>query len=167
MNKYDDAVWKLAASLILMKPKMDERQLFTLTRAPVILFHPDAMRTIVECWNWLLSARPDLELVFLQVSFPQIWNSFIDSSILKGAKLTRSASTYVLSLFLPCLESSEQKAPVQGKNKHISESRLSGPKSATKFWSFLVLTYRALVSRVTSDASMPLHFEGNFWFVKF
>ena len=24
------------------------------------------MRTIVECWNWLLSARPDLELVFLQ-----------------------------------------------------------------------------------------------------
>lgn len=72
MNKYDDAVWKLAASLILMKPKMDERQLFTLTRAPVILFHPDAMRTIVECWNWLLSARPDLELVFLQVSFPQI-----------------------------------------------------------------------------------------------
>ena len=67
MNKYDEAVWKLAASLILMKPKMDERQLFTLTRAPVILFHPDAMRTIVECWNWLLSARPDLELVFLQV----------------------------------------------------------------------------------------------------
>ena len=67
MNKYDESVWKLAASLILMKPKMDERQLFTLTRAPVILFHPDAMRTIVECWNWLLSARPDLELVFLQV----------------------------------------------------------------------------------------------------
>lgn len=24
------------------------------------------MKTIVECWNWLLSARPDLELVFLQ-----------------------------------------------------------------------------------------------------
>ena len=62
----------ILAAYILMKPKMDERQLFTLTRAPVILFHPDAMRTIVECWNWLLSARPDLELVFLQVCFPQI-----------------------------------------------------------------------------------------------
>ena len=66
MQKFDDAVWKLTASLILMKPNMDERQLFTLTRAPVILFQAEAMRTIVECWNWLLSARPDLELVFLQ-----------------------------------------------------------------------------------------------------
>lgn len=66
MKAFDDAIWKLTASLILMKPNIDERQLFTLTRAPVILFQVDAMRTIVECWNWLLSARPDLELVFLQ-----------------------------------------------------------------------------------------------------
>jgi phosphatidylinositol 4-kinase len=66
MKMFDDAVWKLTASLILMKPSMDERQLFTLTRAPVKLFQADAMQTIVECWNWLLSARPDLELVFLQ-----------------------------------------------------------------------------------------------------
>ena len=52
MKMFDDAVWKLTASLILMKPSMDERQLFTLTRAPVKLFQADAMRTIVECWNW-------------------------------------------------------------------------------------------------------------------
>ena len=38
MKNFDDAVWKLTASLILMKPNVDERQLFTLTRAPVILF---------------------------------------------------------------------------------------------------------------------------------
>lgn len=52
MKMFDDAVWKLTASLILMKPSMDERQLFTLTRAPVKLFQADAMQTIVECWNW-------------------------------------------------------------------------------------------------------------------
>ena len=46
MKNFDDAVWKLTASLILMKPNVDERQLFTLTRAPVILFQADAMRTI-------------------------------------------------------------------------------------------------------------------------
>ena len=46
MKHFDDAIWKLTASLILMKPNLDEKQLFTLTRAPVILFHPDAMRTI-------------------------------------------------------------------------------------------------------------------------
>ena len=46
MKQFDDSVWKLTASLILMKPNLDEKQLFYLTRAPVILFHPDAMRTI-------------------------------------------------------------------------------------------------------------------------
>jgi phosphatidylinositol 4-kinase len=66
MKLFDDMVWKLTASLILLKPNVDDRQLFTLTRAPVILFQAEAMKTIVECWNWLLSARPDLELVFLQ-----------------------------------------------------------------------------------------------------
>ena len=50
MKHFDDAIWKLTASLILMKPNLDEKQLFTLTRAPVILFHPDAMRTIGKCY---------------------------------------------------------------------------------------------------------------------
>lgn len=45
MKQFDDAVWKLTASLILMKPNMDERQLFTLTRAPVILFQVLKNRT--------------------------------------------------------------------------------------------------------------------------
>ncbi len=66
MKQFDDSVWKLTASLILMKPNVDEHQLFTLTRAPIKFFKAEAMSTIVECWNWLLSARPDLELVFLQ-----------------------------------------------------------------------------------------------------
>ena len=43
MKNFDDAVWKLTASLILMKPNVDERQLFTLTRAPVILFQVSIM----------------------------------------------------------------------------------------------------------------------------
>lgn len=34
--------------------------------APIELFTEDVMKTAVECWQWLVSARPDLELQFLQ-----------------------------------------------------------------------------------------------------
>ena len=34
--------------------------------APVELFTEESMKTAVECWQWLVSVRPDLELQFLQ-----------------------------------------------------------------------------------------------------
>lgn len=34
--------------------------------APVELFTEEAIKTAVECWQWLVTARPDLELRFLQ-----------------------------------------------------------------------------------------------------
>ena len=36
-----------------------------MTRAPLKLFMAEPMKKIVDCWNWLLSARPDLESLFL------------------------------------------------------------------------------------------------------
>lgn len=44
---------------------VDERLVFALTRAPLKLFMVEPMKKIVDCWNWLLSARPDLESLFL------------------------------------------------------------------------------------------------------
>lgn len=35
----------------------------------VELFIEAAMTTAVECWQWLVTARPDLELQFLQEMF--------------------------------------------------------------------------------------------------
>lgn len=35
----------------------------------VMLFTTKAMRTAVECWQWLTTSRPDLELQFLQEMF--------------------------------------------------------------------------------------------------
>jgi len=34
-----------------------------------MLFTTKAMRTAVECWQWLTTSRPDLELQFLQEMF--------------------------------------------------------------------------------------------------
>jgi len=63
---FHDTVWKITAALILMRPANDEKLIFHLTRAPLRLFTLSAMRAVVECWNWLLSARPDVEMKFLQ-----------------------------------------------------------------------------------------------------
>jgi phosphatidylinositol 4-kinase len=59
-------VWKVTASLILLKPGMDEKLICSLTQAPLKAFAATTMKVIVECWNWLLSSRPDVEIRFLQ-----------------------------------------------------------------------------------------------------
>lgn len=65
-KKFHDTLWKITSSLILLKPAIDEKLMFSLTRAPLKLFHAATMKVVVECWNWLLSARPDIEMKFLQ-----------------------------------------------------------------------------------------------------
>lgn len=42
----------------------------------VMLFTTKAMRTAVECWQWLTTSRPDLELQFLQEMFAA-WQVYI------------------------------------------------------------------------------------------
>ena len=66
IKAFHDSIWKITASLIIMKPSVDDKLLFHLARAPLQLFRGDAMTTIIECWNWLLTARPDVEMVFLR-----------------------------------------------------------------------------------------------------
>ncbi len=86
VKQFHETVWKITASLILMKPAVDEKLIFALTRAPLKLFNAPTMKVrldalyallfasctffvmqvIVECWNWLLSARQDAEMQFLQ-----------------------------------------------------------------------------------------------------
>lgn len=63
---FHETIWKITAAIIQMKPGIDEKLLFALTRSPMKLFSSATMKVIVECWNWLLSARPDLEMKFLQ-----------------------------------------------------------------------------------------------------
>eukprot|EP00094_Tigriopus_californicus_P003842 TCALIF_03698-PA protein Name:"Similar to PI4KA Phosphatidylinositol 4-kinase alpha (Homo sapiens)" AED:0.07 eAED:0.07 QI:1/0.8/0.75/0.93/0.86/0.93/16/174/2161 len=65
-KKFHDTLWKITSSLILLKPAIDEKLMFSLTRAPLKLFHAATMKVVVECWNWLLSARPDIEMKFIQ-----------------------------------------------------------------------------------------------------
>jgi len=45
----------------------------------VMLFTTKAMRTAVECWQWLTTSRADLELQFLQEMFAA-WQVYMSLS---------------------------------------------------------------------------------------
>jgi len=65
MKLFHDALWKITSCIIILKPSVDNVLLFNLARAPLKLFRGEAMKTVVECWHWLLTARPDLEMELL------------------------------------------------------------------------------------------------------
>ncbi|KAL1513897.1 hypothetical protein ABEB36_003236 [Hypothenemus hampei] len=60
-----DAVCQATALLIHLSD-FDRNLLHAITWSQVELFSVEAMRTAVECWQWLITAQPELEMRFLQ-----------------------------------------------------------------------------------------------------
>ncbi|XP_015600220.1 phosphatidylinositol 4-kinase alpha isoform X2 [Cephus cinctus] len=58
-------LWRATALLITI-PGIHRRLLHTVAWSQVELFTDQAITTAVECWQWILTARPDLKLCFLQ-----------------------------------------------------------------------------------------------------
>ncbi|XP_011307555.1 phosphatidylinositol 4-kinase alpha isoform X2 [Fopius arisanus] len=59
------ALWR-ATALLISIPGVHRRLLHTVAGSQIKLFTHNAMLTAVECWQWILTARPDLKLRFLQ-----------------------------------------------------------------------------------------------------
>lgn len=59
------ALWRATAMLISTQ-KLNRKLLHCIAWSQVELFTESAMVAAVECWQWLTTARPDLELRFLQ-----------------------------------------------------------------------------------------------------
>ncbi|XP_034943088.1 phosphatidylinositol 4-kinase alpha [Chelonus insularis] len=62
---HQGALWRATALLISM-PGLHRRLLHVVAGSQIDLFTNSAMLTAVECWQWILTARPDLKLRFLQ-----------------------------------------------------------------------------------------------------
>lgn len=59
------ALWR-ATAILIGTPRLNRKLLHCIAWSQVELFTVDAMNTAIECWQWLITARPDLELRFLQ-----------------------------------------------------------------------------------------------------
>ncbi|XP_041781810.1 phosphatidylinositol 4-kinase alpha isoform X2 [Anopheles merus] len=63
--KHRGALWRATAYLILCS-SANRKLLHAISSSQVQLFTESAMETAVECWQWILTARQDLELCFIQ-----------------------------------------------------------------------------------------------------
>ncbi|XP_053985852.1 phosphatidylinositol 4-kinase alpha isoform X1 [Hylaeus volcanicus] len=63
--KHRSSLWRATALLISM-PGIHRRLLHTVASSQIELFTAASMTTAVECWQWILTVRPDLKLRFLQ-----------------------------------------------------------------------------------------------------
>ncbi|XP_030382082.1 phosphatidylinositol 4-kinase alpha isoform X1 [Scaptodrosophila lebanonensis] len=63
--RHRGALWRATAYLIICA-EIDRKLLHAVATSQVELFTESAMETAVECWQWVLTARQDLELCFIQ-----------------------------------------------------------------------------------------------------
>lgn len=62
VKSHTDCAFKFAAMLIATRDS-DRRLIHALSWAPVYFFSHETIDSIISCWKWSFSARPDLELV--------------------------------------------------------------------------------------------------------
>ncbi|ALC49915.1 PI4KIIIalpha [Drosophila busckii] len=63
--RHRGALWRATAYLIICA-EIDRKLLHAVASSQLELFTESAMETAVECWQWVLTARQDLELCFIQ-----------------------------------------------------------------------------------------------------
>lgn len=73
------ALWRTTAMLV-STPGLCRKLLHVVAWSQVGLFTDVTMTTAVECWRWLLTSRPDLELRFLQEMLAA-WQCTIDKKL--------------------------------------------------------------------------------------
>ncbi|XP_021707657.1 phosphatidylinositol 4-kinase alpha isoform X2 [Aedes aegypti] len=77
--KQRGALWRATAYLILCS-SANRKLLHAISSSQVQLFTESAMETAVECWQWILTARQDLELCFIQ-EMVTAWQTTFDKRI--------------------------------------------------------------------------------------
>ncbi|RZF47776.1 hypothetical protein LSTR_LSTR006040 [Laodelphax striatellus] len=76
---HQNALWR-ATAMLISSPGVHRKLLNVVAWSQVELFTEVAMMTAVECWHWLFTARPDLELQFLQEMFAA-WQCTVDKRL--------------------------------------------------------------------------------------
>ncbi|KAK4878018.1 hypothetical protein RN001_010524 [Aquatica leii] len=76
---HQEALWRATAMLISSK-EFNRQLLHCIAWSQVELFTAKAMRTAIECWQWLVTARADLEMRFLQEMI-SAWNCTVQKRL--------------------------------------------------------------------------------------
>ncbi|XP_049821823.1 phosphatidylinositol 4-kinase alpha isoform X3 [Aethina tumida] len=74
-----DALWQ-ATALLISSQELNRNLLHCIAWSQVELFTVDAMLTAVECWQWLITSKPELEIRFLQ-EMVSAWNCTVHKKL--------------------------------------------------------------------------------------
>nr|XP_022907836.1 phosphatidylinositol 4-kinase alpha [Onthophagus taurus] len=64
-SKHRDALWR-ATAMLIHSPDLNRKLLHCIASSQLQLFTQEAMCSAVECWQWLITAKPQLQVRFLQ-----------------------------------------------------------------------------------------------------
>ncbi|XP_055374781.1 phosphatidylinositol 4-kinase alpha [Condylostylus longicornis] len=78
-TKHRGALWRATAYLIYSQG-INRKLLHAVATSQVELFTQSAMETAVDCWQWVLTARQDLELCFIQEMI-SAWQTTFDKKL--------------------------------------------------------------------------------------
>lgn len=95
---FQESVW-LATSLLICHEGLNRLLLHGICWAPIHRFTENVLRTCCECWQWLLSARKDFTLAFMQEMLAS-WQSTVERRI--GIFQSTAPSTSPLSAYEGC-----------------------------------------------------------------
>ncbi|XP_013774772.1 phosphatidylinositol 4-kinase alpha-like [Limulus polyphemus] len=76
---YKESVFRVCA-LLIATDGINRHLLHALCWSIIDMFTDEAMRSLVACWQWLLAARPDMELKFLE-EMALAWHMTIDKQM--------------------------------------------------------------------------------------
>lgn len=96
--KHRGALWRATAYLILCSG-VNRKLLHAVSTSQIELFTKSAMETSVECWQWVLTARQDLELCFIQ-EMVSAWQITVDKQM--GLFAEESEVTSPLAAYEGC-----------------------------------------------------------------
>lgn len=82
INLHKDTVYKISAFLIVNthNKKYERKLLRSLCWAPLYLFHEETIDSVIDCWKWVLSAKPEIELQLIQ-EIITAWNCTVDKNL--------------------------------------------------------------------------------------
>ncbi|CAG9769001.1 unnamed protein product [Ceutorhynchus assimilis] len=93
-----DALWQ-ATALLIHTSEFNRTLLHAIASSQVEVFSVEAMRTAVECWQWLITSKPELEMRFLQ-EMVAAWKCTIQKKL--GLFSTTRPQTSPLAVYEGC-----------------------------------------------------------------
>ncbi|KAF5285205.1 hypothetical protein FQR65_LT13320 [Abscondita terminalis] len=76
---HQEALWR-ATAMLISSSNFNRQLLHCIAWSQVELFTAKAMRTAIECWQWLVTARPDFEIRFLHEMIAA-WNCTVQKRL--------------------------------------------------------------------------------------